>query len=410
MTRLSRRTALLIGLMACLFMTWAGFSIWDNLTRYDPLWLILHGNVDERRRAAKDLSAVNASTGIDEVMAALIRASDDKDAEVRASAVQCLGKTVLLLPSSPYPSAAEAKMSEQRVDIAGRTLLKSLSDQDPLVRASAALSYGAIGTKLRVILPPDVIAALLRDKSISVRQAGLQALHEVQLTPDAVPRLLEALQSADREIRFNAAEILGRLGAVASSAIPSLLATLNEPFDLDEQQKNRVAAWYWDPACAAAKAVAKIAANEEVIVGLTGMLSSDIAERVSSAAEGLGNIGPRAAGAVPRLIAAYEKVQKSDKHVIGQISISEALGMIAPNTASAPDAVSILVSALDSGDKWVRVGSAKALGRFGADAAMVVPKLRQLGQDPVEQVRDAASASLAMIEQKPTESKTADPD
>jgi HEAT repeat protein len=408
MARMSRRPALLVGLMACLFMTWAGFRIWE--TRYDPVWLILHGNVDERRRAARDLSAVNASTDIDEVMAALIRASDDKDAGVRASAAECLGKTVSSMASSPHSSAAEAKMSEQRVDIARRTLLKSLSDQDPLVRASAARSYGAIGTKFRVILPPDLVAALLRDKSISVRQAALQALKEVQLTPDAVPRLVEALQSADREIRFNAAEILGRLGAVASSAVPSLLATLKEPFDLEEQKKSRDAAWYGDPACAAAKAVAQIVANEEVIVGLTEMLSSDIAERVSSAAEGLGNIGPRAASAVPRLIAAYEKVQKSNKHVIGQIRIPEALGMIAPNTASASDAVSILVNALDSGDKWVRLGGAKALGRFGADAAMVVPKLRQLGQDPVEYVRDAASASLAMIEQKPTESKTADSD
>jgi HEAT repeat protein len=410
MARLSRRTALLGGLMTCLFMTWAGFSIWDYLTRYDAVWLILHGSVDERRRAARDLSAVNTSTDIDEVMAALIRASDDEDAEVRASAAECLGKTVSSKSSSPYPSGAEVKMSEQRVDIAGRTLLKSLSDKNPLVRASAARSYGAIGTKSSVSLPADLIAALLRDKSISVRQATMKALHEVRLTPDAVARLVEALQSADREIRFNAAEILGRLGADATSAIPTLLATLKEPFDVEEQKKNRVGAWYGDPACAAAKAVAQIAASEEVIVGLTEMLSSEIAERVSSAAEGLGNMGPRAAGAVPRLIAAYEKVQKSDKHVIGQIRIPEALGMIAPNTASAPDAVLTLVNALDSGDKWVRLGGAKALGRFGADAAIAVPKLRQLGQDPVEYVRDAASASLAIIEQKPTESKTADPD
>ena len=140
MVRLSRRTALLSGLMACLFMTWAGFSIWDSLTRHDPVWLILHGNVDERRSAARNLIALNASTDIYAVMAALIRASDDKDAEVRASAAECLGKTVSSMSSSPYPSAADADMSEQRVDIAGRTLLKSLSDQDPLVRASAARS------------------------------------------------------------------------------------------------------------------------------------------------------------------------------------------------------------------------------------------------------------------------------
>jgi HEAT repeat protein len=84
--------------------------------------------------------------------------------------------------------------------------------------------------------------------------------------------------------------------------------------------------------------------------------------------------------------------------------------MIAPNTASASDATSILVNALDSSDKWVRLGCAKALGRFGADASMVVPKLRRLGQDPTEYVRDAATASLVVIEMKPNESKIADPD
>jgi HEAT repeat protein len=409
MVRLSRRMALLVGLMTCLFMTWACFSLWDKLTG-DPCWLILHRKLDERRRAARELIALNASTEIVAVIATVIRASDDKDAEVRASAAECLGKVVSSMASSLSPSAAEAIMAQQRVDIAVRTLLKNLSDNDPLVRASAARSYGAIGTKFRVNLPPDLISALLRDKSVSVREAAIKALQEVQLTPDAVPRLVEALQSADREIRFGAAAILGRLGVDASSAIPGLLATLKERFDLEEQKKNMVAAWCWDPACAAAKALAQIAATEEVIVGLTEMLSSEIAERVSSAAEALGNIGPRAAGAVPRLIAAYEKVQKSDKHVIGQIKIPEALGMIAPNTASASDAISILVNALDSSDKWVRLGCAKALGRFGADASMVVPKLRRLGQDPTEYVRDAATASLVVIEMKPNESKIADPD
>jgi hypothetical protein len=173
---------------------------------------------------------------------------------------------------------------------------------------------------------------------------------------------------------------------------------LKEPLDLDERKRNLTVAWYWDPACSAAKALGQIASSEEVISRLAQMLSSDIDERIGSAAEGLGNIGPRAAVALPSLIAAYDEVLRSKRHVIDQIAIPEALGRIAPKSASAPAAIAILIRALDSQDWSVRVGAVLSLRNFGADAAGAVPRLRALKQDPAREIRDAATVALTAID------------
>jgi len=106
------------------------------------------------------------------------------------------------------------------------------------------------------------------------------------------------------------------------------------------------------------------------------------------------------------LIAAYAKVLQSKQHIIGQMSISDAIGRIAPKSARAPHAITILVRALDSGDEWVRRGAALALGSFGEDAAAAIPKLRTLEQDPAKDVRAAARAAVATIEAASVEPPT----
>jgi HEAT repeat protein len=397
MPGLSRRMALLLGFMVCLFLIWGGLRIWDNLTSSDPVRLILRGSVTERRRAAGDLGVVTTQTDIAAVMAALVRASEDADPEVRAAAAQSLGGVVSRILRSPTRTSAEQELTRRSVDIAMGTLTKGLADPDPMVRASCVWGLGAVGRNIKVELPPELFAAL-GDESSSVRQATFKALDAVQLTAAAVPDLIEALESRDREVRFHAGELLGRLGPEASKAVPALLAILREPSDPEQRKQTKVVAWYWDPACSAAKALGQIAASDEVVANLAEMLSSDIAERISAAAEGLGHLGPRSVAAVPPLIAAYHKVLKSEHHVIGQIQIPDALGRIAPKTASANDAIAILIQALDSGDVWVRLGAAKALGSFGEDAAAAVPRLRALSRNSVQDLRDAASAALAKIE------------
>lgn len=399
----SRRIAHLLGLTVCLFMTWAGLRIWDKLTYSNPVRLILLGSVSERRKAASDLKVVTEDTDVEGVMDVLVRASEDKDVDVRTAAAESLSVLVSEILRRPERTHAERERAKRRLDVATRKLTRGLFVPEPAVRASVIWGFGALGKSGKVELPPELFAAL-GDETSSVRQATFKALAAVQLTPAAVPTLIKALNSRDREVRFHAAELLGRLGLEAKKAVPALLATLKEPFDPQETKRSRTVAWSWDPACIAAKALGQIGASEEIVANLAEMLSSDTPERVSSAAEGLGYLGPRAGAAVPALIAAYDKVLKSKQHVIGQISIPYALGRIAPKTASAADAVAISLRALDSGDVWVRLGAAQALGSFGEDAAEAIPRLRILEQDPVKDLRVAASAAVMAIEAESVDS------
>jgi len=378
-------------------VTCAGLWIWNELRKSDPVRLIRSGSVTERQKAASDLGVVTADTDVDGVMAALVSAMEDKDVVVRCGAAQALAGVAAEILRRPARAPAEQKSAEQKVAVAIRTLTKGMSDPEPVVRASAAWGFGLLGKSSKFDQPPEMIAAL-SDESGAVRQAAAKALEEARLTAGVVPALIKALESRDREVRFRAAELLGRVGPGAESAVPALLAILKEPFDLERSKRLRVAAGSWDPACGAAKALGRISARPEVIASLAEMLSSDVAERTSSAAEGLGNMGPRAVAAVPLLIAAYDKVLNSEQHRIGQTAIAAALGQIAPRSASAPGAVATLIRALDANGRSVRLGAVQALEHFGKDAAGAIPRLGALKQDSVKEVRDAATAALAAIE------------
>ena len=87
-------------------------------------------------------------------------------------------------------------------------------------------------------------------------------------------------------------------------------------------------------------------------------------------------MGPAAIAAMPSLIAAYDRVLTSEQHRIGQSAIARAIGQIAPNTKSAPEAVAILTRALDSDDWSVRDAAARAIGNFGQDGAVARPTSR----------------------------------
>jgi len=397
--RLGLRHPLIVAAVV-LFMTFAGKWCWDEFLSSDPVRLIRRGSVSERRQAAIDLQKVTEDTDVDRVMATLVSAMEDKDVVVRSMATDALVAVAAAILRRPAHTPAEQKWTEQRLAVAIRTLTRGLSDPEPTVRVEAVCAFGVLGNTNKMDLPPELIAAL-SDEASSVRRETAKTLKAVQLTGNVVPALIKALGSRDREDRFQAAELLARVGPGAGSAVPALLATLKEPFDLEEESKRSRSGSHvesWDPACSAARALGRISVSREVIAGLVEMLSSDVTARVRSAAEGLGNLGPRAVAAVPRLIATYERVLKPDYELIGQNEIATALGRIAPKSALATGAVAILIRGLDSNDSWVRNGAAQALGHFGDGATLAMPRLRDLEKDAQPYVRTAATAALATIE------------
>jgi len=84
-------------------------------------------------------------------------------------------------------------------------------------------------------LVPALLDALA-DTDGGVRQLAAATL--VKIGTDAVPPLVEALKSKDREKRANAAYVLGQLGEQAQEALPALARTLK---DEDKEVRRRAA-------------------------------------------------------------------------------------------------------------------------------------------------------------------------
>jgi HEAT repeat protein len=424
--------------LAALFVIWIGLGFRDSLMGHDPIRLIRSGNVAERIQAAMDLRSVSREDRVDARFAALIRALGDEEAGVRAMAAQSLGVLATEQLGLAGGTPGEKASIKKWTDVAADSLIKSLADPDEDVRAVAATSLGLLGERRTGTPPPELIAALkdqsavvrakavgslshfarcddstipsflsmLENDAAEVRQACADALKAARPTSSLVPKLIEALRGHNREVRSQSAGLLGRIGAEARAAVPSLILLLKEPI-VPEMSRTRVLATEWDPSCQAAIALGQIASNEEVIAALVETLSSGspeqrgIAERRLSAAEALGRIGPRAASVAPALIDALNALLDSKQEMPGAYTMVVALGQIAPNSQSAKGAVTTLIRVLGSTQyRSARLGAAEALGKFGPDANAAVPKLRALATDPSlpEKTRHAMSEALDAIE------------
>jgi HEAT repeat protein len=398
--RRARRLALLLAAAAAAasILTAAGFWTWHLRAIRDPLHLIKHGDPFERLQAAADLGALKEDMDVDRVVAALVDAMDDGEIVLRSAAADSLGSLTAQILSRPGGGTPdERERTARRLAFAIRSLNEGFSDPEPTIRASAASALGQLASENKVDLPSELVVAL-HDQSPHVRQAAAKALKNAQLTSSVVPALITALASPEPELRFQATEILARVGPAAAPAVPALLPMLSEPFDRKKSKTERTPPNFWDPACGAAIALGRIGVRPETIAGLTGMLSSDVPARMHSAASALAKLGPAAGGAVPAIIAEYDKVLKAEGHVLGQSALAMALGELGPRSPAAADAAAILTRALDCHDLWVGVSAADALGKFGRGASAAVPELRNLAQSPIPDLQNAAKKAVAAIE------------
>ena len=442
-SRSGRRGLIILG---ALVAVWIGWGIWDYWNGNDPIRLIRSGNVSERTQAALELRVVSQEGRVEAQAAALIRALDDEDTGVRAMAAVSLG----VLSSERPGLAANLREGREQVksgtDAAIHALTKALSDRDKIVRGAAAMGLGSIGKTTALSPPPELIAAVkdpspeVRAKAVEslsslahgvdslipvllsmfendeseVRTACASALWAAKPAPALVPSLIESLRSRNREVRSQSARLLGRIGPEAKPAVTALIATLKEPVDL-EMGRTKIMADTWDPPCHAAIALGSIATSDDVIAVLIQVLRSGrigqpgVSERRFCAAQGLRLIGPHAASAAPALIFAINELLDSKEDLPGAYPMAESLGQIAPNSASATDAVSTLIRMLDSKYPWARVGAAVALGKFGRAAAITVPKLRALELVEARELRDAARAAVVAIETAPEPTPTGIP-
>jgi HEAT repeat protein len=380
-------TGTMVVVASCAFIIWAGLAIRDYVEGYQPTRVIRSGNAIERRTAAMDLSD-QGRIDTEDAMALLIQTRDDSDTEVRSTAARSLGSLAYQSRNPPAAAPVAGDSLKRRLDLASRGLILFLSDRDSGVRSAAATGLGMTARRPRpATLAPAQVAAL-RDESSTVRRRAAQAIYgssdmtlprelvaalkdesadvraaaalaivdfgpdfDPQIpaliammerdepsvrkacagalegawpSPSLLPTLTEFLTSRNRDVRFHAAQLVGRIGPEASAAIPALIAILKEPLG---------ASWP-DPARGAARALGLMGPRPEAIAALVDFISPEKVERnltahhallqewpptgdhggvvanefrIMSAIQGLGDIGPPARAAIPALIAAHKK-------------------------------------------------------------------------------------------------------
>jgi HEAT repeat protein len=446
---------------SCALITWAWLRLSDSLESNESLRLIRAGTVSQRRTAAGNLRSETGDQEVQRAFSALVDALRDDDAEVRGMAAQSLAVLVNQLQGRPAITPSEALLLKTRIDTTVQGLVKLLADPDVAVRVAASQGLGSMVRSGRssptaeqleamtdesnavrraaaleawgsrdVPIPPE-LAAMLADPSAAVRTAAARALARFPTAldetiptlllmiendepavrrscmtaldatwpaPPLVPTLVAALGSREREVRSQAATLLGRIGPEARAARPALIALLKEPLPAQASGRTDAPIPPRDLAVAAARALGQMGQSQEVLSALVRMLSGKFDERLFAAAGAIGALGPPAEAAVPALIDAYKRLLDSHRSVIGQMAVPEALGRVAPGSSRAPDAVAILMRALDSSDRWIRRGAVRALGQFGKAAAPAIPRLQALRDDPDSGLREDVAAALAAIE------------
>jgi HEAT repeat protein len=192
----------------------------------------------------------------------------------------------------------------------------------------------------------------------------------------AVPALIEALADADDGVQTAVIQALHKLGAAARPAVPVLAKVL--------EKEKYVGVW-------AARAFPDIAPNDKIAhAALTKALKHESDHTRKVAAESLGRIGSRAAGAVAGLTAAL-----MDKNGGVRVASAKALGKMG---ASAKDAVPALAKALrEDGERWVRKAVAEALGAMGPAAAGAADALAGALSDDQVVVGSAAKSALLKL-------------
>ena len=154
-----------------------------------------------RLLAAIDLQEAG-SKAASAVPALIERATKDKNARVRAAAIEAL-------------EAIDPDRLKELVPV----LVRQLRDRDWSVQNGAAKALSSMGP----VAVPALIGAL-REQDAMVRAKACEALGEVDpLTDAVVPALIVALKHADGKVRAQASSALAEIGPITEEVIPALV-------------------------------------------------------------------------------------------------------------------------------------------------------------------------------------------
>jgi HEAT repeat protein len=305
---------------------------------------------------------------------ALIDALGSDSGAARCLAARTLGQS--------GPAAKDA------VPALGRLVKK----EGALKGASAVEALGAIGPAAAEAIPILHAAydALMPDRD---DHTILLALSRIGAPPS--PGLIRRLDDADPQRRVEVANLLRTFfGPSARGAARRLEGALNDPVPLV-----RVSA-------AAALASAD-PANPRALPALIIALDSTDLGVLEPAVTAIGELGPKAVAAVPKLKMIIGRNDLAHQSYAGggfegtiaavKIGAAEALVVVSPHTG---EGISAFLTLLKQGDNYVKETAIERLGRLGAKAAAAVPALAAIARDATSIHRYAAVKGLSRIDRQ----------
>ncbi len=286
-----------------------------------------------RLAAAQALGKIGVTAHV--ALPALMHALGDSDPAVRSAAHDALGKI-----GDPL-----------RDDLAD--LAQAVKDQNPAVRLFALQTLTRMDLDPKTVTP--IFAGVVKDADRGLRLAGVQALGKAgpKAREAALPALLIALRDPDAGVRKAAGEAMAGLGPPAATDVPALRTALREkgaPPELRAQ---------------AANSLGKLGAGaREAVPELAEALASpDVAVRRAAAAA-LVQIGPPAKGALLRLIDALGDKEK-DKEV-RRLALEAIARLGADGKLASVDVANLI----DDIDPATRKAAGAALAAIDPDAAL----------------------------------------
>jgi HEAT repeat protein len=284
----------------------------------------------------------------------------------------------------------------------------ALDDESTANRAVALATTVAFSRGLDPFVP--VLLRHLANDEPQVREACKQALGRIRpsaLTRAAAPALIEGLKNHDPDVRLRIVSLLARISPDVRTAVPALIAILNEPIDSDQAttEGRTAVTTFTGPAHRAAEALGRLApgtpASGQAVAALTAVVRFGPAQRRASAADALGQFRKEAAPAVPALVSMLGEAVAGEESTNDKASAAEALVRIAPGTSAADQVVAALTAALKSNSIATRRAALLALPSFGQTSAGAIPQIRALKEsDPIPNVRKAAASALEELEDR----------
>jgi HEAT repeat protein len=307
-------------------------------------------------------------------------------------------------------------------------LKEALVNKDRQVREGAAIALGEIGPEARAAVP--ALAKVFGDKDAGVRLRAVCALGQIG-EKSAIPFLIQFLKKdGNADVRRYAASWLGAFGPAAEEAVPALVETVKEGYNLEKSLERldlgmplpTTSGWIAARGLSDRAGIALVKIGAPAVPGIVTLLKGQNEDHIKDAAWILEQMGSKAKAAVPELAkhltdekgdvrervavslgrigpearAALPMLAKAMKDGEWKVRVRAAAAMIQIDPKS-PKAFAVLIDALKNKDKDMRESAAEALGEIGAEAEPAVPALAAALSDKEASVRTAAVYSLDSI-------------